>query len=217
MTTFSVNGTATMRHEPEEATLRVAAVATGQDPAALAELVADAHASLEADLADVAEGGHATPTWSSGSVSTSTYREYPPGDVEPRLMSRVRLPVELLFTDFGPLGLLVRRWAAHPALEIDGLDWLLRDETRRALARQARLEAVQDATARAADYAASLGLGSPVLDRLFEEGLRPGGAGGGGFARDAMMMKSAPHDGVSFDLTPPTIEVAVSISADFTA
>ncbi|AMM19672.1 hypothetical protein AX769_05350 [Frondihabitans sp. PAMC 28766] len=215
MTTFVVGGTATASHPAESANLHVAVTATGDDRAGVARQVSEAHAGLLADLDAL---GDSAPSHTSTGLVSDTIREYRQGRDEPVVQARARVSLDLVVTDFVQLGALGGRLAETELVEIDGLTWQLHPATRRALARSARFEAVQDATDRAADYAAALDVGAPLLDRLYEEGLRPGGGGGSGaFAREAMMMKSAAHDGASFDLTPPDIEVTVTISADFTA
>lgn len=215
MTTFVVGGTATASHPAESAHLHVAVTATGDDRTDVARRVSEEHAALLAHLDAL---GDAAPSRSSTGLVSDTIREYPQGFDEPVVQARARVSLDLVVTDFDQLGALGGRLAETELVEIDGLTWQLDPVTRRALARTARAEAVQDAMARAADYAAALDVGAPLLDRLYEEGLRPGGGGGGaGFARDAVMMKSAAHDGASFDLAPPSIDVTVTISADFTA
>ncbi|RKR75607.1 SIMPL domain-containing protein [Frondihabitans australicus] len=213
MTTFVVHGQATLSHPAQIATLTVTVVARGDDRAELASLVSEDHALLLAQLDAL---GDAAPERSSGGLVTDTYYDYP-GDGQSILRSRARVSTVLVFTDFALLGRLAGDWASEPLFELDGLSWTLSDETSHALIRRARVDAVNDAVGRAAEYAAALGAGSPTLERLYEDGLRPSGGGGGGFAKAMMMDVGGAGGSGAFDLAPPAIEVSVEISADFVA
>lgn len=215
MTTFSVSGTATFSRPAERALLRVAVTSTGDDRATVARQVAEAHAALLAELDAL---GSSAPERTSSGVVSDTIQEYR-GSEPPLSRARTRVSVELVFVDFDLLGTFGGRLAETELVEIEGLSWQLDPATRTSLARSARLEAVRDAATRAADYAAALGTREPALVRLYEEGLRPGsGSGGGAFAKSAFALDASPvGGGATFDLTPPDIEVTVTLSADFTA
>ncbi|MCU1529870.1 MAG: hypothetical protein JWP75_3633 [Frondihabitans sp.] len=130
---------------------------------------------------------------------------------------RARSTVEATFVDFTALAEWVSDLAGREGVHIEGLDWTLTTATQVKLEREARIEAVQNAVTKAADYASALDLGTPTLDAVFEAGLRPGlGSGGGASVARAKTMSSPAHDGGSFELAPRDIEVTATISADFT-
>jgi uncharacterized protein YggE len=216
MTTFVVAGLASRSHPAERGTVRLAVTLTGIDRAEVTAETIRAHNEVVAE-ATAQEAMGAVTGWSTDRVSTEEYQEYGQGSDEPVRRFRARSTLEATFVDFTALAEWVSQLGSTEGVHIEGLEWTLTAAARERLEREARIAAVQDAVTKAMDYASALGLGTPILDKVFEEGLRPGLGGGGpiAFARSAVM-KSAAQEGGSFELAPRDIEVTATISADFT-
>lgn len=215
MTTFVVAGSATKSHPAERGTVQITVSFTAADRRQVRADSTAAHTAVTQEAAAHQESGAATE-WTAERVSTDAYREYVKDSDETVLRYRSISTVSVTFSDFGVLADWVSDLAERPGIGVDGITWSLTDPLRVSLQRKVRIDAVQDAITKANDYAAALDRGSPTLDAVFEEGLRPNLGGGGGFARDGMMMKAASYDGGSYVLKPGDIEVSASISADFT-
>lgn len=215
MTTFVVAGSATKSHPAERGTVSITVGFSGPDRGRVRSDSIDVHAAVTDEAKAHADSGAAVD-WTAERVSTSAFREYVKDSDETVVRYRAASTVTVAFADFGALADWVSDLAERPGVAVDDIAWSLTDEVRASLLRDVRVEAVQDAITKANDYAAALDRGSPTLDAVFEEGLRPNvdGGGGGGFARASLMMKGSP-DG-SYALKPADIEVTASISADFT-
>jgi uncharacterized protein YggE len=215
MTTFVVAGDATRSHPAERGTVRLTVMLTGADRRQVSADTIATHNEVVAE-ASVQESLGALTAWSTYRVSTEEFQEYGHGD-EPVRRFRARSTVEATFVDFTALADWVSELVGREGVHIEGIDWTLTTTTRIRLEREARIEAVNDAVTKAADYASALDLGTPTLEAVFEDGLRPGLGGSGirPLARSAVA-KSAVHEGDSFELAPRDIDVTATISADFT-
>jgi uncharacterized protein YggE len=211
-----VAGEATRSHSAERGTVHLEVSLTGDDRTLVSAATIEAHNEIVAEASAQESLGSVT-AWSADRVSTEEFQEYPPGGSEPIRRFRARTTVEVTFVDFTALADWVSALGGREGVHVRALDWTLTAETRERLERDARIAAVRDAVTKAADYASALDLGTPDLDAVYEEGLRPGLGGGTvpGFAR-AAMMKSAAQEGASFELSPRDIDVSATISADFT-
>ena len=100
---------------------------------------------------------------------------------------------------------------------LDGVEWALTEKRKHELTRQVRKSAVQDAAARAQEYADALGLG-PVRPialadaGMLGEGLHPMARGEAGF------MRAQAADGAAeLALSPEDVEVTAVIDGRFVA
>ncbi|GAA4674812.1 SIMPL domain-containing protein [Frondihabitans cladoniiphilus] len=217
MTTFVVAGDATISHPAERAIVRIQVALTSTDRGAASRAAVEAHNVVASEAAAHHASGVAT-WWQADQVATWSYEDHAAGAESPITRYRAQSQLSVTFQDFAVLATWVGRLLEWPSVQVQGIDWLLTVSKQAELLRAARIQAVEDAVTKAADYAAALELGTPALDAVFEEGLRPGlGGGGGSFGRAAMKMSAAPLEGGSLDLKPGDIEVTARITADFTA
>ncbi|WP_370616612.1 SIMPL domain-containing protein [Mumia sp. Pv 4-285] len=218
MPKITVAGRATQHIPAERGTLRLSvsfSAARREDVVTAAER---AHGTLVAGAKDQVAGGAAT-WWGSDQVSAWTFDEWikPSAQEEQVKVRRFRASagVRVKFRDFGALS----RWASKVALidgvSVGGVDWALTDVRRDAAVAQVRASAARDAVARAQAYADALGLGAVRLAALYEEGLRPHIAAGGGGVGVAMRAAAAPSGGGGMELRPDDIEVSCEVTADF--
>ncbi|GAA0963760.1 SIMPL domain-containing protein [Frigoribacterium faeni] len=223
MATLAVSGSVTHRHHAERGVLHLSIGFEGDDRPTVVDESMAVHNRVSDRATALRRQGAAT-WWSAQSVSVSLVTEPGVGDGSraSSVRYRTRSTIDVRFQDFAALTEWVGELAHVEGVSIDGIEWSLGHERRAEVERAARVAAIADAVARAADYAEALGLGTPVLAAVYEPGLRPGDGGTGampfGVARAAMMSTwGAGQGSTTFDLQPDDIEVTASISADFTA
>jgi uncharacterized protein YggE len=212
MITFVVSGHASAPHPAERATITVVVSFTGSDRKAVRSQALSAHAAVVADAKSHDESKAAT-AWFADSVAVEAYHEWEKETAAATLRYRARSRVGVTFTDFDALADWVSDLAERTGIEFDGIDWKLTEPTRLRVQREVRVASVHDAITKAHDYAAGLGLGSPLLEKVFEAGLRPGVSGD---ASGGWVAQSRETRGAALELKPADIEVAASITADFT-
>ena len=121
--------------------------------------------------------------WSTRHVRTWSERPWNQDGKQLPLVHHASVGVEVKFRDFAELARWVGRHAEHTAgFSLDGVEWALTEKRQQELARQVRTRAVQDAAARAQEYADALGLGPvrPVAladAGMLSSGLHPMAAG----------------------------------------
>ena len=212
MTTFAVAGEASKSHPAERGTVRITVSATGADRKRVRADSIAAHAALTTEAAAHQAAGAVTE-WTADRVSTAT--TYEPGDAGHAVGYRASASATVVFSDLAALADWISDLGGRAGIDIEGITWSLSEPVHSRLMREVRIEAILDAIARANDYAAALDRGSPSLDAVYEDGLRPHVGGGSGFARGAMAMRVASLDAGSYVLKPGDIEVVAAISADF--
>lgn len=218
MTTFVVSGHASALHPAERATITVTVSFTGPDRKAVRTQALTAHAAVVAD-AKSHDASKAATEWYADSVAVDAYNEWVKDSDTTVLRYRAQSQVRVTFTDFDALVDWVSDLAERSGIEFHGIDWKLTEPTRLRVQREVRVASVQDAITKAHDYAAGLGLGSPQLEKVYEEGLRPGVGVGPGIGYSKSMVPLGLSDtsgGAVFELKPEDVQVDASITADFT-
>ena len=109
-------------------------------------------------------------------------------------------------TDFGVLGELLLRLANQEQTSISGPWWQLRPGSRAGA--EVRREAIQDALARAADYADAVGA---RVDRLIEIADEGAGGGGGRMMRAVAFKGESALDELSLEVDPELQTVQASV------
>ena len=225
MATLAVSGSVTHRYRAERGVVHLSLGFEGDDREAVVADSVALHGRVSREATAFRRQGAAT-WWSAQSVTVGLVAEPVAVDGAGASSSRrdrpvrhrTRSTVEVRFQDFAALSEWVTDLALVDGVSIDWIEWSLSHDRRAEAERSARIAAVADAVARAADYAEALGLRTPTLAAVFEPGLRPGAPGGGmpfGAARSMMAKGGGGDDG--FDLAPDDIEVHAEISADFVA
>lgn len=158
--------------------------------------------------------------WATQHVRTWAHRPWHKDGKQLPLVHHASVGIEVKFRDFGALARWVSEHVEHTqGFSLDGVAWTLTEKRKQELVSLVRTRAVQDATARAQQYADALGLGQvrPVAladAGMLGEGLHPQGA------PQAAFMRAAAAGGggeVQLELAPEDIEVSASVDARFAA
>ncbi|MDO9398551.1 MAG: SIMPL domain-containing protein [Herbiconiux sp.] len=220
-TIITVVGTARLRHDPERARVRIGIGFEGSKRDSVMAATRTAHESLTGSLGTLLD-----PT--AGPVVSWHSEDIRVWGQRPWSQEGTRLPVEFHsavfvdaeFDDFEALSEWIDVVAIRDGVAVDGIEWLLAEGTDTQLVAEARRGAVQDAVAKAREYATALGLGDVHPVSLADPGLLEGGAGGGDGpqARFApLMAKAGGAPGGGIELKPDEITVEVSVHARFSA
>jgi uncharacterized protein YggE len=204
MPTISVRGEARDEVEPELATLSVTVMAHDRDRQQAMRRLTDRQREVNAVLDEQAEAIEKRHT-----SSLSIHPVVKKGEKVSGYTGRVATTV--VVKDFAELGSMMLRLASVDQAEVSGPWWDLRPES--PAYRAARHAAIEDALARAADYAQALGARVTRLVRLSDAGLshEP--------RMRAMTFAARAEvgdvDGLTLDLEPAPQSVYASIEATF--
>lgn len=213
MTLFAVHGSAERHLPAERAQVMVTVSFKGAQRASVTDLTVREHNRLTGDAAALQGSGAAT-WWGAEQVRTDVVRDYDKATDAYLERFRAASQVRVRFTDFAALADWFTELGTREGVDVGRISWELTQATRTQAEAQVRIEAVKDALAKAAAYAAALERGTPQLEAVYEDGLRPHvGAGGGGAA--PAMMRGAAADQAAPTLKPSDITVTARISADF--
>ena len=216
MTRISVHGRATHSHRPERAQVRIAITLEGQDRSAVLAESTAAHNAVAEQARAHADSGAAT-WWGAEQVRSQPVKEYVKDSDTTITKFRATSQVLVRFQDFSALASWVNVIGQQRGVNVQGISWELTQQTRRAAEAQVRRAALTDAVNRAADYAAVLDSGTPRLEAVYEEGLRPNTTGGPGgpAAFGARTGGGAPGGGGALALQPGDVDMTAVLSADF--
>ncbi|HIZ36613.1 MAG TPA: SIMPL domain-containing protein, partial [Candidatus Ruania gallistercoris] len=214
MTRISVHGRATHSHRPERAQVRIAITLEGQDRAAVLAESTEAHRAVTEQAREHVDSGAAT-WWGAEQVRSQSVKEYVKDSDTTITKFRATSQVLVRFQDFDALGAWVSSVGQRRGVNLQGISWELTQQARRAAEAEVRRAALTDAVRRAADYAAVLGSGTPELETIYEEGLRPNTTGGPGgpAAFAARAGGGAPGGGAAVTLQPGDVDVTAVLSA----
>jgi uncharacterized protein YggE len=199
--TVTVRGEGQAEGPPELATVSAVLHASGRTSAEVTRALADLAHQVEAALPDL----------SFDSVRTEPFSVSPVFDRRSGVKITGytgRYSTRLTLADFFGLSDLVVALAGLPGAQVDGPWWSLRRES--ALHREARVDAVRAAVARARDYADALGA---TLGDLLE--LSDADAGMGGSARMFAMSPGGGRPAPELDLEPQPQTVTAAVTARF--
>ena len=216
MTTISVHGRATHSYRPTRAQVRIGIWLEGRDRAAvLAESTASHNQVAEQARAHTDSG--AASWWGAEQVRSQPVKEYVKDSDTTITKFRATSQVLVRFQDFDALAAWVSVLGERRGVNVQGISWELTQQARRDAEAQARTAALRDAMARAADYAAAVGAGTPQLAVVYEDGLRPNTTGGPGgpASYGARAGAGAPSNSAAIALQPGDVDVTAVLSADF--
>lgn len=203
---ITVRGVARSQAPPDQLTVGLTIVAEGPDRAEVASRAAAAHGEISRALALLDTHG-ALRSWSAGTARVVDERPWANG-VEGPPRPTARLGVEAEFADLEAGSNFVATWSARAGVQIDGLEWGLTDERRRALETAVRRSAVDDAVAKGQTLASAAGRGRVTLTRLADSGLL-GVEPAVPLARALAVASGGDH----LDLRPAAVVVEVAVDA----
>jgi len=163
--TITARGISTITRISERAILSVQVSTEGNDQEAVSREVTTTSKTLQkifAELAPKTESGEPSPdapvtTWNMQSLSTGSYRPRDAQGVDLDRRYTANSAFEVEFRDFGKLGAVTTQLLAIPNVSIYNTTWRLTEQTKESLGSQSRKEAVQDAMAKARDFAEAAG------------------------------------------------------------
>jgi len=217
-TEITVRGSFTAFQAPERGTVHASIAFEGPAMEPVYDRVARDLEAVKASVTPLKTGDHGPVTWwSVEQLRTWSNRPWnKDGELLP-LVHHASVGVEVKFRDFAALS----RWVGQHIANTDGfrvshVEWALTSKRRTELQRQVRTRAVEDAVARAQQYADALGLGKIRPVAIADAGmlgasLHPEGGVGAGHLRAA----AAPAGGPEVELLPEHIEVSAAVDARF--
>ena len=222
-TVITVQGSSSIRHAPERATV---SVAVSHDGAARDKVFAETTTAAESittalrGMLDAASGP--VVTWSSDRVAVWSDRPWNNDGKRLPLVFHATIGVRATFSDFEALARWVESTAAISGANVGSIEWELTDDTRDALLTEARTKAVQDAAAKALVYAQAAELTAVTATAIADPGLlgSPDGSPqpfGGAPAAPRMFAAKAMSDSAPLAFTPQELEVAAQVDARFLA
>ena len=216
-TVITVQGTFSVKHAPERATVSVSVSHDGprREPvfAATTEVAAAITRPLQ-EWRDAASGP--VSTWSSERVGVWSERPWNAEGKQLPLVYHAVLGVEATFVDFDALARWVETLATTAGVTVSSIDWALQDATRDRLLEEVRTKAVQDAAAKALVYARAAGLTSVTATSIADPGLLEDAD----IARGGMMAASSPRlmkASANLEFTPAELEIEARVDARFLA
>ncbi|MEO7722409.1 MAG: SIMPL domain-containing protein [Pseudolysinimonas sp.] len=222
-TVITVQGSSSIKHAAERATVSVAVAHDG--PArdkvfAQTTKVSDTMTTALKGLLDTASGP--VIAWSSDRVSVWSERPWNNEGAQLPLVFHATIGLRATFSDFDALARWVETVATTSGVTVGSIDWELLDATRDTLLEQVRTKAVQDAAAKALVYARAAGLTSLTATAIADPGLlgspdAPSLPFGAGPAAPRMFAAKAMSDGGALSFTPQELEVAALVDARFAA
>ncbi|WP_198165623.1 SIMPL domain-containing protein [Agromyces laixinhei] len=220
-TTITVRGTAEQRIAPELGAVALTVSGSGAERDATLARTSRAHDELLAAVRELEASG-VLDTWSAGQLRVFSHRPWNNEGKQLPVVHQTSADVEVVFTDLGRLGDWVSTVSLGESIGIVGIDWRLTDATRKRTQATAQREAVADAVAKAAVYAAALGLGTPAPAELADTGLltvQPVARGGPGGVLSAVRMSAdiSGGGGAPSQFTPALLVIEASVEARFTA
>jgi hypothetical protein len=216
-TELTVRGTFSAFQPPERGTVRAQLGFEGPQMQPVYERVVRDLEAVKASVAELHDPANGPVTWwSTQHVRTWANRPWNQDGKQLPLVHHASVGVEVKFLDFAALSRWVGRHVERTAgFSLDGVTWALTEKHRQELARSVRARAVQDAAARAQEYADALGLGTvrpvAIADAgMLGEGLHPQGGPEAAYLRGG---KAA--GGGELELAPEDIEVSAAVDARF--
>lgn len=174
---IEVTGTSTISRRPERAIIHLHVSSTGPSLETVIDNVASTSNSLQTlvksklapkDTSGSPTSDAAVTHWSMSSLSTGSWYVYDnKGNPKERTYS-ASTRFEIKFQDFAKLGVVITDLASMLHVTIQRIEWKLTDATRASLAGQSRKQAIEDAFAKAKDYAEAVGLKEVVATEIVD-------------------------------------------------
>lgn len=219
MTEFTVRGTFSAFQPPERGTVRAHLGFEGPQMQPVFERVVRDLEAVKASVAELHDPANGPVTWwSTQHVRTWANRPWNQDGKQLPLVHHASVGLEVKFRDFTALGRWVGRHVEETAgFALDGVTWALTEQRRKELVRQVRTRAVQDAAARAQEYADALGLGTVRAVAVADAGMLGVGLHPQGVPEAAYLRAGKAESGGELELAPEDIEVSASVDARFVA
>ncbi len=214
---ITVVGHAHASFPPERATLRMRLGVEGSDKQAALEHTTFLVQGFTTVVDQLNDMDPSPSTWSSvAPIGTRSWRPWSQdGTVLPTRHAAESL-VQLKFQDFQALARFIDQWGGRSGVTVDGVEWSLTQDRRRAEEDNVLAAAVVQAYERATTIARAAGEGSVRFLEIADEGLLAESPGSSPSAMTgaAMRMSSAP-DTEGITIAPEDVELDVTVHARF--
>jgi len=218
-TEITVRGSYSAFEQPERATVRATLGFEGPKMQPVYDRVVRDLEAVKASIAPLHDPDHGPVTWwSTKHVRTWANRPWNQDGKQLPLVHHASVGVEVKFRDFAALTRWVGNHVEHTTgFSLDGVEWALTEKRKQELTRQVRKSAVQDAAARAQEYADALGLGPVRPIALADAGMLGEGLHPTARAEAAFMRAQAADGAAELALSPADVEVTAVIDGRFVA
>lgn len=221
-TEITVRGSYSAYQPPERATVRATLGFEGPQMQPVYDRVVRDLEAVKASIAEIHDPEQGPVTWwSTQHVRTWANRPWNQDGKQLPLVHHASVGVQVKFRDFAVLA----RWVGGhvertEGFSLDGVEWALTELLKHQLARDVRTRAVQDAAARAQEYADALELGPVRPVAIADAGMLGNGLHPSSGGAEAAFMRAggATQDGAAeLALVPEDIAVAAVVDARFVA
>ena len=215
---ITVRGSSTREVPPERAGVRIQVGFDGAEPDDVADRTVVAVAGVRATIDALLDPSNGPITeWSSGQVRTWSERPWNQQGEQLPLVHHAQQSLDVEFSDFTALGRWLAEIVGFEGVSVGDVSWELTDRRRDAVVAEVRIEAIHDAHAKAASYAAALGLDHLAPIAIADAGMLgdrpPGGGGPVPMAMAARMKDSGP----AIELSPHDLTISAEVDARFVA
>lgn len=213
---ITVRGEAQQRYPAERGVLRLEAAVEGADRGAVRDRALAIQEPLVAQLIELSDLS-AVGDWSTDQVRVFSHHPWVGDRRSEDVVHTARISVVAEFVDFERLSGFVDHWAAHGGVEIQGIEWDLGVDNRRAFESDVRRRAVDDAVAKAQAFADAVRRGRVTAVQLADPGMLDSQGGGAPVEPRAYRMVADATGGSGLVLAPADIEIRVEVDARFVA
>ncbi|GAB3301846.1 DUF541 domain-containing protein [Epidermidibacterium keratini] len=218
--TITVAGSASATYPPERARVSLSVRAARPERETATSEVATVQTRLRGELTELESSGALT-TWSSGNVSSYSYRPWDRDGNQLDTEHVAQVEIEATFADLEAISPAVDRWLRDPLVTMHDVYWHLTKDSRHRRSAEVRRTAVEDAVMKAQAYADALGAGTVEPVEIADQGmLQRGTPAAGPRQAYAMAAPGGPPGGSAPDaieLSPKNITLRVSVEARFSA
>ncbi|MDY0828912.1 SIMPL domain-containing protein [Microbacterium sp. BG28] len=209
--TITVRGSHEERISAEEGVARITVRVEHPDRGEAMSQLAASGQRLR-DQLDAQADSDGLVSWISSRAQVFTDRPWGPDGIRLDPVHHASLEFRAVFDDVDALSVWIDAATADAAVQLDGIDWRLREATALDARDRVARAAVQDAVARARSYAASLGLHHVTAVEIADAGLLSSSPAPAG----PMTMRSVAAD-PAVAVRPDEVVVAVGVEARFSA
>jgi len=229
----NVTGTSMLSRRAERAVVNISVSSTGPDQTQVTRDVTETSKYIQSSLRELspkAESGLAAPGapithWSMSSLSTGSYYVWLSDKDQNGVQRKERsysanIGFEIKFADFAKLGAACTDLANLPHVSIRNIDWRLTDATKASLVGQSRKLAVEDAVAKAKDFASAVGktkVTAVEIDHESSSSYATMGFGGGAAVRGRAMLGESHAQEEELKFEPEEVELNCSVRVKFEA
>lgn len=201
---IDVRGEAFTTIDPERAVVHAGVTADGPEPGPVMEQVTRTLATIRTGLEALQVAG-SVAQFAIDQIRITAHRPWNDQGVQLPLVHTASVAITAKFSDFDAAG----AWSASDGLTVHSITWVLTEQTRAAVERQTRQQAVRNAARNAQDYADALELGTVRVVSVRDPGTVP--------EPQMPRMMAAMDAGVpDISLVPEPLRITAEVHAGFT-